>query len=68
MSGDIIGLIPFIQEQPADFQAKTEDVVRFAYVSKEDFMQTVNRHPKDFQIYSEIRDKLRLNPYYRGIH
>lgn len=67
-SGDIMGVIPFFQEQTADFQAKSEDVVQYAYITRSDFMKVIKKHQEDFETYQQFRDTSLFSPYTGGIN
>lgn len=67
LSGDAIGVISYFSGTATDFQAKTLDVVQYAYITKADFLRVLQRFDKDFEIYSRIKDSLVLKNYSRGI-
>lgn len=47
-SGDVVGMVSFLQNQSSDFQAKSEDVVQYASVSRADLLNTIKLHNRDF--------------------
>lgn len=67
-ASDIVGIIPFFTRQCSDFQAKSFDVVQYAFIKRDDFLRVLNKHAADCEIFHHIKDKLIFHAYSRSIN
>ncbi|EWS72247.1 cyclic nucleotide-binding domain protein (macronuclear) [Tetrahymena thermophila SB210] len=56
--GAVIGLQEFITQTPIEYFYKSESVASLGYIEYSEFYETLKKHPKDYEIYYKIKDKL----------
>lgn len=56
--GSILGLLSFMSDQATSYLTRTEDVVQLVYVSRDEFLDTLKRHPADFELFHYMKSNL----------
>ncbi|KAL4463924.1 hypothetical protein ABPG74_005861 [Tetrahymena malaccensis] len=56
--GAAVGLQEFITQTPNEYFYKSEAVTSLGYIEYSEFHETLKKHPKDYEIYYKLKDKL----------